>query len=73
MDLSIAFSIIALVLVGSYSLTAMGRYVPKRRKYSYLHYDESESRLPVMAWVHFWIFVGSYALNFWIIWSWGNR
>lgn len=73
MDLDIALLIIALVLIGSYSLSAMGRYLPKRRKYSYLRYNDYDYKVPRMALVHFWIFVGSYILNFWVIWSWGTK
>lgn len=67
MDVEIVLAIMVLVLIGSHSFSAMGRYIPKRRRYSYLHYDDMEGRLPLMAWVHFWIVVGSYVLGLWLI------
>ena len=73
MDLHIAFAVVLLVLVGSYSLSSIGKYLSKRRKYSYLEYEDADYRIPRMALFHFWVFVGSYILNFWIIWSWGTK
>lgn len=73
MDFTTAFAIMALVIIGSRSLAYMGKYLPRRRKYSYLHYDETEYKLPFWALFHFWVFVGSYTLIFWIIWSWGTK
>jgi hypothetical protein len=72
MDFTTAFAIMVLVIIGSRSLESMGRYLPRRREYSYLYYDETEYKLPFWALFHFWVFVGSYILTFWIIWSWGT-
>ena len=67
MEISVFVMICILVCIGSYSLNAMGRYIPKRKRYSYLYYDEREYGLPMMAWVHFWVVLGSYALAVWLI------
>ena len=67
MEILLIVMICTLACIGSYSLNAMGRYIPKRRRYSYMYYDERDYRLPSMAWVHFWIVVGCYALVIWLI------
>lgn len=59
---SFFIEVFILVIIGSYSLNSIGSYIPKRRKYSYLYYDDLEYRLPMMAWVHFSIVVISYCL-----------
>ena len=67
MEITLFLMICILTCMGSYSLNAMGKYIPKRRKYSYMYYDERDYRLPRMAWVHFWVFIGSFGLSGWLI------
>jgi hypothetical protein len=62
MELEKSIILILLGFILLYSLHGISLHLPKRRKYSYLHYGDLDNRIPLKVLIYFWIFILSIIL-----------
>lgn len=72
MELLTSIMIVVLAYIGIFSLHGISIHLPKRRKYSYLHYDGIAYKIPLRVLIYFWIFVLSNIISICIVYNFYN-